>query len=113
MTAFTKQVCERFTRITGSRGEITWEGTEKGPIVVYDFLTNKEEEVLPNLEAPMAQTRGHGGADFFLVNSFTKAVATNDPSQIRSGPAVSLDSHLLVFAAEKSRKEKTVVRDFS
>ena len=44
------------------------------------------------------------------MNSFTKAVANNDPTLIKSGPAASLASHLLVFSAEKSRKTNSVVK---
>ena len=62
------------------------------------------------LVAPPAKTCGHGGADFFLMNSFTKAVANNDASLIKSGPSASLASHLLVFSAEKSRKTNSVVK---
>merc|ERR1712038_1458139 len=45
MTAFTKELCERFTRITGSRGEIKWDGGAEGPILVYDFSTQTQQEV--------------------------------------------------------------------
>eukprot|EP00092_Neocalanus_flemingeri_P017171 GFUD01018568.1.p1 GENE.GFUD01018568.1~~GFUD01018568.1.p1 ORF type:complete len:440 (-),score=136.50 GFUD01018568.1:115-1434(-) len=110
MTAFTKELCERFTRITGSKGEIKWEGAADGPIVVYDFLTREEKEIKPDLIAPPARTCGHGGADFFLVNAFTKAVANDDPSMISSGPAASLASHMMVFNAEASRLAQNVVK---
>ena len=49
MTAFSKQICERQTRITGSRGEIRWEGKAEGPITVYNFLTDEETHVKPDL----------------------------------------------------------------
>ena len=62
------------------------------------------------LVAPPAKTCGHGGADFFLMNSFTKAVASNDPTLIKSGPAASLASHEMVFAAERSRLTNSVVK---
>jgi len=110
MTAFTKEICERYTRITGSKGEIKWEGSAEGPIIVYDFLTRTEKHVEPDLVAPPARTCGHGGADFFLMNSFTKAVALNDPSLIKSGPGASLASHQLVFSAEKSRLSNCVIK---
>jgi len=126
MTAFTKEICERYTRITGSKGEIKWEGSAEGPIIVYDFLTRTEKHVEPDLGlyfylkfifikgyilvAPPARTCGHGGADFFLMNSFTKAVALNDPSLIKSGPGASLASHQLVFSAEKSRLSNCVIK---
>ena len=52
---------------------------------------------------------GHGGADFFLVNDFIKAVASGEK---RSGKLSSvhdsLRSHKLVFAAERSRKKGTI-----
>jgi len=111
MTAFTKELCERYTRITGSKGEIKWEGAAEGPIKVYDFLTRKETWVEPDLVAPPARTCGHGGADFFLMNSFTKAVANNQPSLIKSGPSSSLASHLMVFSAENSRLSNKVVSE--
>ena len=62
------------------------------------------------LVAPPARTCGHGGADFFLINSFTKAIVNNDPSLIKSGPEASLASHMLVFSAEKSRVTNSVVK---
>jgi len=37
------------------------------------------------------------------------AVAENNPARILSGPAETLESHLLVFAAEQARRENRVV----
>ena len=91
------------------QGEIQWRGGDDGPILVENFLTGQRQEVRPDLTAPSARTRGHGGADFFLVNSFPKAVARQDPSLIRSGPAASLASHMMVFRAEQGRRENKVV----
>ena len=109
MTAFTRDVCARYTRVTGTRGEIQWRDGDNKPIRVEDFLTGESRDVMPDMVAPPARTRGHGGADFFLVNSFTKAVARQDPSLIRSGPAASLASHMMVFRAEQGRRENKVV----
>ena len=97
MTAFTKQLCERTTRITGSKGELSWDGKADGPIVHFDFNTRQETLVKPDLVAPPARTCGHGGADFFLMSAFTSAIAKNDPSLIKSGAAASLASHCMVF----------------
>jgi len=109
MTAFTKQLCERSTRITGSLGELSWEGRAEGPILLYNFLTREQTSIKPDLTAPPARTNGHGGADFFLINAFTKAVARGDPSLIKSGPRASLASHEMVFRAEESRRTQKVV----
>ena len=42
------------------------------------------------------------------MEAFVSALEHNDPSRILSGPDVSLESHLMVFAAERSRKTGTV-----
>jgi hypothetical protein len=43
------------------------------------------------------------------MQQFVAAVATGDPSRIRSGPAESLETHLMVFAAEAARRDGRVV----
>jgi hypothetical protein len=47
-------------------------------------------------------------ADFFLVSAFTSAIAKDDPTLIKSGATTSLESHCMVFRAEKSRRENCV-----
>jgi hypothetical protein len=51
---------------------------------------------------------GHGGGDQGLIEHFVAALARNDPSQIRSGPAETLETHLMVFAAEAARLNGSV-----
>ena len=51
---------------------------------------------------------GHGGADFFLVARFLRAVANQDPSLVLTGIKDSLRSHKLVFAAERSRLNNSI-----
>jgi len=51
---------------------------------------------------------GHGGGDWGLMDAFVRAVATGDRSAILSGPRTSLDAHLVVFAAERARREGVV-----
>ncbi len=104
MTAFNKQVGRR-TRIFGTRGELRGDGSV---IEHFDFLTDKTEVIDTNAsDASIAG--GHGGGDGQLVERFIKAVATNDPSPILSGPAETLESHMTVFAAERSRIEGRIV----
>ncbi|MHA2078541.1 MAG: hypothetical protein ACW99X_13190 [Candidatus Thorarchaeota archaeon] len=44
-----------------------------------------------------------------LIDAFVSAVAENDPTHILSGPDETLETHLMTFAAERSRNEgKTV-----
>lgn len=51
----------------------------------------------------------HSGDDFGVADSFIKAVAMNNPNLILSGPNESLETHLMVFSAERSRKEKRTI----
>src|SRR5262249_29840187 len=100
MTAFTRGR-DRETRIFGTRGELSGHGER---IDVYDFTSDRTETI----ELPFEP--GHGGGDARLVDAFCEAVASGDPSKIRSGAAESLESHRIVFAAERSRRSGTVER---
>ena len=62
----------------------------------------------PDSVLPSAQGWGHGGADFYLMESFIKAICYNDASLVLSGIKDSLRSHKLVFAAERSRLNRTI-----
>ena len=103
MTAFAHG--GRKTRIFGTKGEIYGDESE---IKVFDFLTQKTEVADTNV--PEGSILGsHGGGDLGLMESFVTAIALNDHSPILSGPDATLESHLMVFAAEKSRKEGRVI----
>jgi predicted dehydrogenase len=56
---------------------------------------------------------GHGGGDAGLMDAFTSALsgrASSRPRAQPSGPAEALESHLLAFAAEASRRRGAAVR---
>lgn len=96
---------ERQIWVMGDMGTLRW--VEDG-IEHCDFLTNKKTTLsLETSDGSLAS--GHGGGDFGIMSSFISAVKENDPSKITSGPEVSLESHLMVFAAEKARRSGTVV----
>jgi predicted dehydrogenase len=104
MTAFT-QAGDRRTRIFGTRGEIYGNGDI---IRLTDFLTDETREI--KIEEPEANPLGgHGGGDYGLISAFIAAVQNNDPSLLLSGPDETLESHLIVFAAEQARREHRVV----
>lgn len=99
MTAFT-EANHRKTRIFGSRGEIDCDGHR---LRHFDFLTDRWiEHPLPDLAGTLAG--GHGGGDYFLLQHFVEAVAHGRADLILSGPDESLESHRMVFAAERSRR---------
>jgi len=113
MTAFTRMRA-RETRIFGSRGELYGDGRY---VRVYDFLTEQttthdsEAADEPGVyqAADGSILSGHGGGDYGIMDSFVQAVSTSTQSLILSGPEESLESHLMVFAAERSRHQSRVV----
>jgi predicted dehydrogenase len=105
MTGFTRQR-DRETRIFGTRGELFGDGQR---IEIHDFLTDHTETLDTGVAADGSIVTGHGGGDARLMEHFVAAIATGDASQIRSGPAESLETHLMVFAAEEARREGRVV----
>ncbi|GCB64739.1 hypothetical protein scyTo_0007581, partial [Scyliorhinus torazame] len=108
MVAFTEKLATRKMTIYGTEGELSSEGRD--PVTVFDFLTKTKTEY-PLDYSSMKETHlgGHGGADYYLMDSFIQAIAENNPSLIRTGPEETLVSHLLVFDAERARRESRVV----
>lgn len=98
MSAFTPGGHRR-TRIMGSHGYIEGDGEF---VTHTDFATGEVTTVDVRAGGADAAS-GHGGGDRALMAAFVAAVATGDRSLVRSGPAESLDSHRMAFAAERSR----------
>ncbi|KAF7239338.1 putative oxidoreductase YteT [Varanus komodoensis] len=108
MVAFTKQLGVRKTTIYGTKGELHCEGA--GPVEVFDFLQKKKQFFSPEKAPGIPEClSGHEGADYYLMESFVSAIAENNPTLIRTGADETLNSHLLVFEAERSRREEKVV----
>lgn len=111
MIAFSEQICQRTTRIFGTRGEIKYFGGVT--VEHFDFLSGKSNSYNCHPAEAMfsRHLRGHGGADYYIIDSFVKAVQAEDQTLIKSGPKETLESHLLVFACEESRlQNKTLHR---
>jgi len=104
MMAFT-QMEHRSDRIFGTRGEIKGDGSK---LSVYDFLTDTTQVYDTELQ-DSSILGGHGGGDYWLMHHFSQALLDEDQRQILSGPDETLESHLMVFAAEQARKENRVV----
>ena len=97
----------RKTRIFGTKGEID---TDSTVITINHFLDNTTRVVDTDTLNDGGILSGHGGGDMGLMNNFVQAVAENDPSLILTGIDETLESHLMVFAAEKSRREGIVCK---
>ncbi len=105
MTAFNAH-SGRLTRIFGTRGSID---TDSNTMTLFDFLTDKKTVIDTAVKNDGGILSGHGGGDNGLMDAFVSAVAEQDPSKILSGTDETLESHLMVFAAEESRKNGKVM----
>ncbi len=105
MTAFTKSR-DRETRIFGTKAELFGDGNN---IEIYNFLTGQTQTINTELESDGSILSGHGGGDEGVMQAFVTALLENDPKHILSGASQTLESHLMVFAAETARKENRVM----
>ncbi len=101
MDAFTPWGGRR-TRIMGTLGYIEGDGKK---FTLYTFRDNKKRVWHKNV-AEMAEYKhaGHGGGDHALARDFVEAVAAQDPTKLSSTIDASIESHIIGFKAEKSRK---------
>lgn len=96
----------RKTRIMGTKGDIVGDMQQ---FTLTDFLTDKHylwnEDIskLPGYE-------GHAGGDWGIVKDFVMAVANNDEKYLSSTIDVSVESHVMGFRAEESRRKNKVIK---
>ena len=95
MSAFTEN-CARKIHIMGTKGELRG-NMELGEIEISDFSTG-EKEIIQLYTPPT----GHSGSDTNMMKDFVRYMR-EDSTQVRSGASVSVESHLIALAAEKSR----------
>ena len=101
MTGLSADFCRQI-KIFGTQGQIEANmGT--GQIVLHRFW--EEKQIIP-LDMG-TEASGHGGGDFGIMRDFLRVLRHGGTS--RSSAEVSLQSHLICFAAERSRKEHLVV----
>lgn len=98
MEAFTSYEGRR-TRVMGSHGDIVGDMTS---FSVTNFKRGKKEDW-------KEATDGHGGGDWRLVENWVQAVAQRNPSLLTSTIDQSIESHIMGFMAEESRKTKKVM----
>ena len=101
MTAFSADFF-RELKIFGTEGQIRANmGTKE--IILHRF--GEEPKTIP-VDIGM-EASGHGGGDYGIMADFLRILREGGES--RSSAAVSLQSHLICFAAERSRNEHIVV----
>ncbi len=105
MEAFTSYHGRR-TRIMGSLGDVVGDMDE---FIHTDFLTKKAIKWDISVEdVDDYKNSGHGGGDWALVTNWVRAVKQQDPKLLTSTIDASIESHIMGFMAEKSRKNKTI-----
>lgn len=112
MVAFTHKICQRYTHIYGSEGEIYANGSL---ITVQDFMTGKKKMYYP----PIPEDGGHGDGDEGLARHFVLAVdrvknygmsvAEAQRQYIGCSLTDIMISHSMVFAAEDARLGHKVI----
>jgi predicted dehydrogenase len=98
MEAFTSYSGRR-TRVMGSLGDIVGDMTS---FTMTDFLTGKQTTW-------KQESDGHGGGDWRLVSDWINAVSQHNPALLTSSIDASIESHVMGFMAEASRKKMKVM----
>jgi predicted dehydrogenase len=88
----------RRTRIMGSMGDIV------GNMESFTLSTFKDGK----RSTWHMKTDAHGGGDHRLVKDWVQAVGQQNPALLSSPIEESVESHLIAFAAEKSRLQRTI-----
>ena len=107
MDAFTPYGGRR-TRIMGTKGFIEGDGHV---FTFYDFRSGHKsvwDQKVSEIEE--FKGSGHGGGDHALVRDFLRAVSAQDEKFLTSTIDVSIESHVMGFMAEKSRKSNKKVK---
>ena len=92
----------RITKISMTNGEIEYDSSTR-EIRVHSFEPLYKETMV------LDSRGGHGGGDRAIMDNFIDAIETGDKSILLTPIQKSLEGHLLVFAAEESRKTSQVV----
>lgn len=98
MEAFTGYHGRR-TRIFGSMGDVVG---DMDSMTVTDFKTRQSHQWKVSDHATIDS--GHGGGDYGLVRDLIAAIDRKDPSLLTSTIDASMESHLMGFVAEESRR---------
>lgn len=108
LSAFTDEIT-RTIKIMGSHGEIRGH-MGNNQIDVYHFNTREVEHIEP--QDDISGHKGHGGGDSRLLNDFIDAVRDYQNGidhEAKTSALISLESHRMAFAAEKSRLTNQII----
>ncbi|MBA3707443.1 MAG: Gfo/Idh/MocA family oxidoreductase [Planctomycetes bacterium] len=93
----------RSIRVHGTKGDLT-SYTESHIIDIHRFDDGRHDRVQLPFGVGM-----HGGSDLNALRNLVDAIRTGRPDSVLTTTSESLASHTIVFAAERSRREKRMV----
>jgi predicted dehydrogenase len=102
MCAFTENNT-RTLKLMGTTGEIRAH-MEKGEICVYSFDSPEVEKIVLG-----KSKNAHGGGDEGLMKDFVRSIQADGKIKAITSAHESLQSHLMAFMAEQSRKTTSIV----
>ena len=98
----------RWIHVMGTKGELHASLTaDEEPVRLYDFETKTTSEI--PLTGRDGIPSGHGGGDRGIIESLYEYLTGQYDGPSISGIRISVDNHLLAFAAEGSRRSGAVV----
>ena len=99
----------RHIRIMGTKGEL-WGDMRTSTIDYYDFATRRHTLIDPSAQKLTDSILdGHGGGDGGIVAVLYKYLCEDYKGDLLSEIEISVQNHMMAFAAEKSRVENRVV----
>lgn len=101
LSAFSRDL-HRNIKIQGTLGELEADD-RKAQVIMRKF--GQDEDIIIDVDAEISF---HGGGDSGIIDSFLRGIR-GDRSRIRTDINESISSHMMCFAAEKSRKEGMLV----
>lgn len=102
MCAYSER-CYRYIKVHGTKGEV-YGDAEDGILYVTKY-GDGVEVIDVNKLTDIVLDDGHGGGDYFLYKDFIDYITVNSESMTRTTIDDSMESHLMGFLAEESRKE--------
>jgi len=98
----------RSIRVDGTKATLIGDFLHSGEkLWLYDKLSGKKE-IIYSAKLFAHGATGHGGGDWALMDAFIQLLRKNIANPLTSARA-SLESHIMAFAAEKSRLEEKVI----
>ncbi len=105
MTAFTTDMARQL-KVCGTQGQITAD-MNANSVYLHRFGEDSPRKIAVETP-PQTNNYGHGGGDYYLMRNFVRAVQ-NGGKESLSSARVSLESHLICWAAERSRLEGKII----